>query len=303
MKPWWIDEHKLLGSSNPTIDQLIELHQEGFRNIISLLEEHEQHPNYDIMAAKVIGFKRHNIPLMDFHAPTLEKIQEFLEMVNQALNQGKILVHCQGGSGRTGTMGAAYWMSKGLTAEEAIKKVRQSNPKAIENHEQENSLHKFDSWVAFSDPKSLEAVCLDFRGVIVDHRNDKDLILGMDKLLKGLKDRGLRLAIVSSFPSQFVMDRLGTLQGYFDDDIFSGSGKEKLDHIKKFAEKYSICDLSKVAFIDDKPENLLAVAQHSRVYVIAFRGSGKYPHILNICKERKIPFAETIEVLEKLLSI
>lgn len=200
-------------------------------------------------------------------------------------------------------MGAAYWINKGLSAEEAIRKVRQSNPNAIETSEQENSLHELEPLVASSDPKSPEAVCFDFRGVIVDHRNDKDLIPGIDKLLNRLKDRGLRLAIVSSFPSQFVRDRLDSLQGYFDDNIFSGSGKEKLDHIKKFAEKYGIGDISKVAFVDDKPENLLAVAQHSGVYVIAFRGSGKYPPTPDVCKERGIPFAETIEDLEQLLSV
>lgn len=93
MKRWWIDEHKLLGTSNPTTDQLKELYQEGFRSIISLLDEHEQRPNYDIEEAKAIGFKWYNVPLTDFSAPTLEKFQEFLVVVHQALGQGKVLVY------------------------------------------------------------------------------------------------------------------------------------------------------------------------------------------------------------------
>ena len=59
----------------------------------------------------------------------------------QAVAKGKVLVHCQGGHGRTGTMAAAYWINKGLTAEQAITKMRQINPLAIETKEQKESLY------------------------------------------------------------------------------------------------------------------------------------------------------------------
>ncbi len=51
MSRWWIDEPVFVGSSNPTTDELKELFQLGFRTIISLLDESEQHPNYDVEAA------------------------------------------------------------------------------------------------------------------------------------------------------------------------------------------------------------------------------------------------------------
>ena len=66
----------------------------------------------------------------------------FLAAVERALGQGKVFVHCQGGSGRTRTTGAAYWVSKGLSVKEAVERVRQANPRAIETWEQENSLYK-----------------------------------------------------------------------------------------------------------------------------------------------------------------
>jgi len=55
---------------------------------------------------------------------------------------GKVLIHCQGGSGRTGTMGAVYWISKGLSVHKAIDKVRKTNPLTVEVPEQEGSLYK-----------------------------------------------------------------------------------------------------------------------------------------------------------------
>lgn len=142
MKRWLIEKPILLGCSNPTTNQLKELYQEGFKSIISLLDENEQSPNYDIEKVLIMGFKRYSIPLKDFSAPTLDKFQVFLKTVHQALGQGKVLVHCERGSGRTGTMAAAYWINKGFSAKKAIKKIRQSNPDAILTSSRKISISK-----------------------------------------------------------------------------------------------------------------------------------------------------------------
>jgi len=145
MSRWWIDEPKLLGCSNPTDEQLEEFYQEGFRTIISLLDEHEQNPYYDLKATEAKGFKRYSIPVADFTAPLPADFQKFIHIVGESLRHGKVLVHCQGGTGRTGTMAAAYWMKKGLSAEEAIKKVRKVRTRAIEMPEQEDSLYELEA--------------------------------------------------------------------------------------------------------------------------------------------------------------
>lgn len=148
MNTWWIDEPLIMGSSNPTTDQLKQLHREGFRSIISFLDEREQLPNYDTEEIETLGFKRFSIPLEDFSAPELEDFRAFLEVVPQALGRGKVLIHCQAGLGRTGTMAAAYWVNKGLSVHEAIKKVRRSNPYVIETDLQENSLYELEEFMA-----------------------------------------------------------------------------------------------------------------------------------------------------------
>ena len=145
MSRWWIDEPKLLGISNPTNRELEDLYHEGFGTIISLLNEDEQRPHYDIEKIEAMGFKRYSIPVRDFSAPKLADFQEFLDTLDESMKQGKVLVHCQGGTGRTGTMAAAYWIKKGLSASKAIEKVRKSRPGAIEIPEQEESLFELEA--------------------------------------------------------------------------------------------------------------------------------------------------------------
>ena len=144
MTQWWIDEPKFVGSSNPTTDELKDLYKQGFRTIISLLDESEQRPHYNINQAKTMGFDRVSIPIRDFTSPSQNQISQFLNSVNKALEKGKVVMHCEGGSGRTGTMGAAYWIKKGHLAKEAIDKVRKSRPHAVETKEQEESLAELE---------------------------------------------------------------------------------------------------------------------------------------------------------------
>lgn len=148
MSSWWIDEPLVLGSSNPTTGQLKMLYEEGFRNIISLLDEGEQSANYDVEGVEGMGYKRYSIPLKDFSAPRLDDLKTFLNVMNRAVGQGRVLVHCYAGIGRTGTMAAAYWIEKGLSVNEAIRKVRKSNPSVMPNDEQENSLYELEASIA-----------------------------------------------------------------------------------------------------------------------------------------------------------
>jgi len=139
---WWIDEPTVLGSSNPTTDALHDLWDAGFRTVISLLNECEQRPRYDKEVARGIGFILHSVPITDFTAPSMDDFGTFLGLVEDALSRGKVVVHCWGGCGRTGTMAAAYWIARGTSAAAAIAKVQSVNPGAVEkNTGQEQSLH------------------------------------------------------------------------------------------------------------------------------------------------------------------
>jgi len=62
MSRWWIDEPNILGSRNSTEAEIEKLFQEGFRTVISLLDENEQRPYYNIDEAEPMGFDRVSIP-------------------------------------------------------------------------------------------------------------------------------------------------------------------------------------------------------------------------------------------------
>jgi atypical dual specificity phosphatase len=142
MDTWWIDDPHLLGSRNPALADLEQLRRNGFEVLISLLKEDEQSPRYDVARAAALGFRRHNIPVKDFSPPTVAQLEHFLRLIADARG-AKTIVHCEGGSGRTGTFAAAYWIAKGLKVYDAIARVREARCHAVETPEQEAALREF----------------------------------------------------------------------------------------------------------------------------------------------------------------
>ena len=138
---WWIDKPTLLGSHNPTDAELTELSRQGVATVVSLLIEAEQPPNYSATHLASLGMKKYSVPVQDYSVPTAEQVLEVLETVRVRSRVGRVLIHCQGGCGRTGTVVAAYWIRKGLAPDEAIRRVRNANRYAVETAEQEASLY------------------------------------------------------------------------------------------------------------------------------------------------------------------
>lgn len=140
---WWIDRPHLIGSSNPTLADLEKLRRCGFGVLVSLLNEQEQPPRYDVARATALGFVRHNIPIKDLHAPTVEQLKRFVALIAGLPPGSKTVVHCEGGTGRTGTFAAAYRIAKGPTVPDAVAHVRKARPDAVETREQEAALNEF----------------------------------------------------------------------------------------------------------------------------------------------------------------
>lgn len=139
---WWIDKGILAGSHNPSNRELSNAGQLGITTVISLLDETEQLPAYSNEIFRTGKLKhRHSIPVRDFSPPSIGQLREFITLVRESA--GAVLVHCQGGSGRTGTFGAAWLIGKGISAGEAISAVREMNPHAVETADQEKCLWAF----------------------------------------------------------------------------------------------------------------------------------------------------------------
>ena len=76
--------------------------------------------------------------------PTQEQLEKCLETIRKANDAGMgVAVHCTAGLGRTGSVLAAYLISKGTPPEEAIEQIRQLRPGSVETEEQEEALAEF----------------------------------------------------------------------------------------------------------------------------------------------------------------
>lgn len=84
-----------------------------------------------------------HLPIPDFGTPDLNDLHEVIEWINREIADGKVLVHCLGGIGRSGMVATTYLISKGYDVDEAIKCVRARVPRAIETYEQEELLRFF----------------------------------------------------------------------------------------------------------------------------------------------------------------
>ena len=143
MDTWWIDKPHLLGGRNPTSTELEQLRGDGFGVLVSLLCEEEQAPRYDIACITALGYERHNMAVQDFCPPTVEQLEQFVRLVDGLSPGTKMIVHCEGGTGRTGTFAAAYWVAKGMTVADAIIHVRAARRHAVETPEQAEILAEF----------------------------------------------------------------------------------------------------------------------------------------------------------------
>ena len=137
----WLIEGEIAGMAKPasSVYDFEFLKEKGFEAIVSLTE----FPLSEVLIEE-FGFSVKHIPVRDFEAPTLEQIEAFVAFAENARSEGKkLVVHCDAGIGRTGTVLACYLVSKGYNAADAIEEVRTKRPGSLETIEQEEVVLKF----------------------------------------------------------------------------------------------------------------------------------------------------------------
>ncbi len=99
--------------------------------------------------ARKLGIQHVHLPIVDMHVPEQDFEQAWRSAgpyLHQELQRGgKIVLHCYAGLGRTGTIAARMLVESGLTAVEAVSRVRAARPGTIQTRLQEMHVHTFSS--------------------------------------------------------------------------------------------------------------------------------------------------------------
>jgi atypical dual specificity phosphatase len=90
-----------------------------------------------------------HLKVEDYGAPSLTYLDATVNYVKEHINDGKpVMIHCAAGKGRTGTILAAYFIKDfNLTAEEAIKKIRDLRPGSVQSMPQEKAIEMYEKYL------------------------------------------------------------------------------------------------------------------------------------------------------------
>ena len=136
----WVEKGKLAGSGYPASRKQVEwLARAGVRSILSLTEQ-----PLPVAWTEGLDVSTGHVPIADHEPPSFESLNRAVDFVENAVEAGRpVLVHCLAGEGRTGCVLAAYMIRvKGLGANEALAKVRETKPEFVE-WRQEKAVREF----------------------------------------------------------------------------------------------------------------------------------------------------------------
>lgn len=113
----WITPQIAVGPAPHSQTDLEAIKTSGVKAILNLCAE-----CYDLNEIEsAAGFDVHWLPVADDEAPELDAAQTAVDWIDSILaDQGKVLIHCRFGIGRTGTMATAWLLRQGYSFDDAL---------------------------------------------------------------------------------------------------------------------------------------------------------------------------------------
>ena len=131
MKISWLEQNALAASGVPVgLKDMESLKQQGIQAIVTLTE-HPLTSQKGITPADIdkLELVIYHAPIIDQKAPDAQIVHETARFINAMKAQQKpVLLHCQAGVGRTGTMLHAYFLTQGMSLEAAKQIVKEYRP-------------------------------------------------------------------------------------------------------------------------------------------------------------------------------
>src|SRR5262245_4953460 len=136
----WIEKPLLAALARPSsLEDLRWLRESGIEVLVSLTEDPLRRD-----WVNDAGLLAVHVPMVDMEPPTPEQLDRAVSAITRAHErQMPVAVHCGAGLGRTGVVLAAWFVTKGMTAENAMARLRRLRPGSIETEEQEKAIVEF----------------------------------------------------------------------------------------------------------------------------------------------------------------
>jgi len=136
----WIDKPRLAAMAHPgSLEEYQWLRDQGVQLVISLSETPPRR-NWINDA----GLFSMHIPVEDTTAPTQDQIDQCVTAIDKALaSKVGVAIHCMAGKGRTGTMLACWFVAHGLSARDALTRIRRLRPGSVETSDQADAVAEF----------------------------------------------------------------------------------------------------------------------------------------------------------------
>jgi atypical dual specificity phosphatase len=138
----WIIADRLGACVNPSVAVQLAAELQNMR--IGLLVNLYERADPPELVAR-LGAAAVHLPVSNSDPPSQSQLDVGVAAIAAALSDGqRVVVHCGAGLGRTGTMLAAYLVSQGAEADDAIAQVRAARPGSVETLQQEYAVHEYE---------------------------------------------------------------------------------------------------------------------------------------------------------------